>query len=343
MVADLAVAQQAGGHEVAVVCLFHRGTLAEEVTAAGIPVSEIGKRSGRDLAALWRLRRTLRRIRPQIVHTHNATSHYHCALACWGAGGGPLVNTRHGMGDEPGSRVESRYRGSLARTARVVAVSEYSGRHLVARGIVPASLLSVIPNGIRIGRFAQRTRSEARALLGIADEALLVGSVGRLNWAKDQYVLVAAIAALAPRLPELRAVLIGDGALRGELQQQIALLGMEQRMWLAGDRSNVPELLPAFDVFALPSRTEGYSIALLEAAASGLPMVVTDVGGNREIVHDGVTGLVAGPDFAATLGGLLADPELRARLGAAARGWAREHATVETMVRCYDDLYRGVL
>lgn len=343
MVADLALAQRAGGHDVAVICLFHRGTLAAEVAAAAIPVSEIGKRSGLDLAALWRLWRALRRLQPQILHTHNATSHYHCALVCRATRSGVLVNTRHGMGDEPGSRVERRYRGSLTHTARVVAVSEYSGRYLVERGIVPAGLLGVIPNGIRIERFAQRTRSDARGRLGIADETLLVGSVGRLNPVKDQHVLVAAIAALAPRFPTLRAVVIGDGALRAELQQQIAQLRMEQRICLLGDRSDVPELLPALDVFALPSRTEGYSIALLEAAATGLPMVVTDVGGNREIVHDGVTGLIAGQDFTATLAGLLADREQRARLGAAARRWALEHASVEAMARRYDNLYRSVL
>jgi glycosyltransferase involved in cell wall biosynthesis len=339
MVCDLAQAQRASGEQVSVLCLFHAGTLAAELKSAGIGVGVIGKRSGADLAALWRLRRTLLELAPDVVHTHNAVVNYHCVAATRWSRIGPVINTRHGMGEAAASRVERRYRASLARTACVVAVSQYSGAHLVQQTIVPPTLLRVVPNGIRVERFALQSRAQARARLGVPAEALLVGTVGRLNWAKDQAVLVQAIASLAPRLPQLRCVLVGEGALRAALQRQITALGMEERVTLLGDRGDVPELLPGFDVFALPSRTEGYSIALLETAASGVPAVVSDVGGNREIVQHGVTGLVAGADFAAALARLLEDATLRLRMGIAARDWAAGMASVQGMQRRYAELY----
>lgn len=339
MVCELAQAQCQEGAQVSVLCLFHAGTLAAELEAAGIRVSAVGKRSGLDLLAIWRLRRALRAIAPDVIHTHNAVAHYHCVAATRWLRRCPIINTRHGMGSGAGSRLERRYRSSLARTACVVAVSQYSGAHLVRQSIVPPALLRVVPNGIRVDRFARQSRRQARASLGISEDALVVGSVGRLTWAKDQSVLLKSMARLAPCHPQLRCVLVGDGSLRNDLEREVMALGLQGRVVLLGDRSDVPDLLPALDVFALPSRTEGYSIALLEAAASGVPAVVTDVGGNREIVQPAVTGVVAGTDFAAALETLLADAALRRRMGAAARDWAVTQASVQGMTRRYAQLY----
>lgn len=343
MVCDLALEQQRMGWEVSVHCLFRRGLLADELVSAGVPVSEAGKRSGADLGALWRLRRALHHAVPRVIHTHNAAAHYHAVAACRLSGLRPLLNTRHGMGDAARSRVERRYRASLSHTAAVVTVARHASEHYAREGIVPGKLLTVIPNGIRIERFGQASRDAARATLGVDAQALLVGTVGRLNWAKDQSVLVAAIAALKPRHPDLCCIIVGDGSLRAELQAQIDSLGVSSCVRLVGDRSDVPSLLPAFDVFALPSRTEGYSLALLEAAASGVPAVARDVGGNREIVQHGETGVIATGDFAEALASLLADAAVRRRLGEGARRWARAQASVQAMARRYEVLYRRLL
>jgi glycosyltransferase involved in cell wall biosynthesis len=131
------------------------------------------------------------------------------------------------------------------------------------------------------------------------------------------------------------------------LRAQAAAAGMTDQLVFAGERADVGDLLPAFDVFVLPSKTEGRSIALLEAAATGLPLVVTAVGGNTEIVSDEVTGLVIPSGDAGGLTGailrLLGDRPLRQRLGAAAAGWVRSHAAVEVMRDQYDALYRAAL
>lgn len=343
MVCDLAMEQARAGWQVSVHCVFHRGLLADELAAAGVEVTTAGKRSGADLRALWRLRRALQRAAPEVIHTHNATAHYHAVAACRATRLRPLLNTRHGMGDAAGSRVEQRYRAALKGTAAVVTVARHAAEHYVRAGIVSQRRVTVIPNGIRIERFLRASRESARAALGVDAGALLVGTVGRLNWAKDQAILVQAIAALWPRYRGLCCVIVGEGALRGELQSLIDSLGLAASVRLLGDRDDVPALLPAFDVFALPSRTEGYSLALLEAAASALPAVATDVGGNREIIQPGETGVIATGGFAAALDDVLADGEARRRMGEGARRWAEANASIEAMTLRYEALYRRLL
>jgi glycosyltransferase involved in cell wall biosynthesis len=149
--------------------------------------------------------------------------------------------------------------------------------------------------------------------------------------------------ALAADFPQLRLVLLGDGPLAPALRAQAAALGVADHVVMPGARDDVHALLPGFDVFALPSHTEGLSIALLEACAAGLPIVASRVGGNPEIVVEDVTGRLFDPDdglaLQSILRTLLADPALRTRLGRAARAWVEENGSVEVMCDRYDGVY----
>jgi glycosyltransferase involved in cell wall biosynthesis len=175
--------------------------------------------------------------------------------------------------------------------------------------------------------------------------AFVVGTVGRLIDDKDHALLVEAFARLTARHPHARLVVVGDGERRETLATQIAGLGVRAAVLLTGNRDDVPALLPAFDVFAMTSRNESYSIALLEAAAAGLPAVASDAGGNREIVQDGSTGIVVTgrvPELFARAFESLADaPEVRARMGAQARRWVEEHGSLQAMARRYEAAYAG--
>ena len=135
-----------------------------------------------------------------------------------------------------------------------------------------------------------------------------------------------------------------DGALRAALEAQCAALGLGDAVRFLGDRSDVRQLLQGFDVFALSSLSEGYSMALLEACASGLPIVATDVGGNSEIVVDGRNGLTVAPADGEALAGaiaaLLREPGRAVRMGQAGRDWALREASIATMAARYDALYR---
>ena len=345
VVISLALAQRDAGHDVEVNCLFREGLLAAELRAAGVALRCAAKRSGIDLPALRRLRAHARDMNAAMVHSHNAVSNYYAAGSLLGTGI-RLVNTRHGMGAGAAARKEQLYRLSLRRTAAIAAVCEAARRSFVADGLAPAAKLHVVRNGIELGAFpVDADRGRARALLGLEAGAFVVGTVGRLNPAKNHARLVEAFAILHSAHPGSRLVVVGGGPQHAALVAQVARLGLGAAVTLAGDRGDVPDLLPAFDVFALSSDTEGYSVALLEAGASQLPCVVTDVGGNAEIVQPGVTGIVVDSStpaaFADAFARLVADPRLRLGMGRAARSWVEEHGSVAAMARAYDHFYEA--
>lgn len=347
VVIDLARIQQASGHAVRVACLFRRGALAGELEAAGIDVHACGKRGGLDLAALASLRTWLRASRGGVLHTHNATAHYHAVAAAAGIGFACVANTRHGMGAaDPRSRGEWLYRRTMRRTDVVAAVCEAARARFDQQGVRPRGVLATVPNGIRVERFAQasdRSRDALAGALGFEPGARLVGTVGRLNPVKDHATLLRAFARVLAVEPRAGLVVVGDGAQREPLEAQVRSLGIASRVRLLGDRGDVAELLPGLAVFALSSRSEGYSIALLEACAAGLPIVATDVGGNAEIVAEGRNGRLVPPQDDAALADalltMLADADRAAGMGAAGRAWAFGEASLEAMAARYARLY----
>jgi glycosyltransferase involved in cell wall biosynthesis len=236
----------------------------------------------------------------------------------------------------------------MRRTDVVIAVCEAARARFAAQGVRPRRALLAVPNGIRIDAFApagDERRAALRCVLGLAPDTRIVGTVGRLNPVKDQRSLLQAFARVHADARDTALVLVGDGALRAALEAEAAALGIAEAVRFLGDRGDVRQLLQGFDLFALSSLSEGYSMALLEACASGLPIVATDVGGNREIVADGGNGLLvpaARPEaLADALAALLRDPVRAAAMGRAGRDWALREASIDTMAARYDTLYCG--
>jgi glycosyltransferase involved in cell wall biosynthesis len=347
MVLDLIRLQQGQGHRCQVVCLYEAGALAHELADAGIPLHACGKRRGLDLRALMRARRALREHATDVLHTHNAVAHYQAVLASRGLRLRRVINTRHGMGgNRRAARREWLYRRALGCTDTVVAVCEAARADAVARGIVPVAKARVVPNGIRVESFQPASMAMHARLcqaLGLSATTQVVGTVGRLNWTKDQDTLIRAFARVHAALPDTALVLIGDGELRVALEQRARDAGVAASVHFLGDRNDVCELLQGLDVFALSSVSEGYSMALLEACAVALPIVATDVGGNREIVQEGRTGrLLAAGDpavLAELLLALLRAPVEARALGQAARAWVQDCGSLEAMAARYGALY----
>ncbi|MDH5833917.1 glycosyltransferase [Luteimonas kalidii] len=348
VVADLAIEQRARGHDVRVFSICETAGFRDGLEAAGVPVLVAGKRSTLDLRVLRMLRRAT--AGAQVVHSHNFVPNYYAATALLGLRGKRLVNTCHNMGTRlDNRRLRLLYRWSLARTARVAMVGEQVRRRFVDDGTVSDARAVTVLNGIPVQRFGhdERARMAARERLGIPASVPLIGCVGRLVALKHHRLLIASVPALAVAQPDLRVVLVGDGPEETALRAQAASLGVADRILFTGARDDVSTLLPAFDVFALPSRTEGLSIALLEACAAGVAVVASAVGGNPEIVRDGDTGRLFPDDdgdaFRAVLLALLADAGERRRLGDAARAWVAAHASVEAMATRYERLYGDAL
>jgi glycosyltransferase involved in cell wall biosynthesis len=349
VVVDLCKGLAARSVDVRVLCLFRGGSMVN-MLPVGMPAPLVlQKGRGLDLRTLLKLRRVLFDLRPSVVHTHNAVCAYYTALAGLGIADTRWVNTRHGMGASGGSsRREWLYRLAARRYDVLAAVCRAAGDAFAARLSLPTGRFDVVPNGIRLERFSVPNAGErfARKVeLGIPGDAPVIGSVGRLNWAKNFPLLVRAFARVVVSQPHAVLLIVGEGGARAQIQREVEANALVGRVHLLGDREDVPEVLQAVDVFACSSDTEGYSVALVEAAATGLPAVATDVGGNREIVADGVTGYLVPPGeeapLASRLSELLREDGLRARLASNARAWAVGHAGLDTMVDAYVSLYRG--
>lgn len=340
---DLALGQRARGLDVAVISLAPPpdGALTAEFAAGGVPVVRVAKRPGLDPTLTPRLVAALRRLRADVVHTHNPLPLIYGVPAARLAGA-RAVHTKHGA--NPAGRGERLLRrGAAALAHAFVAVSDTTAAQARAGREVAPARLHTVPNGIRLERYHPdpAARAEARAELGLGD-AWVVGTVGRIDEFKNQGMLVRA---LAPRLSSrLRLVIIGDGPARAALEAEVARLPEPRWVVLAGRRMDVPRLLPALDVFALPSRSEGLPLVVPEAMAVGLPVVATAVGGLPGVVEEGATGLLAPVDehaFAAALGALCDDPARARRLGARGREVALARYGADAMVEAYLRLYAG--
>lgn len=348
-VVALAGAQARRGHTVELVCLWRRGPLADQAEALGLPVACCHKRPGPDARAWHQLRCLLRQARADVVHTHNSMAHYYTAAATLGLRGARLVNTRHGMGSLTlDARRERLYRLALRRTQAAISVCGAARTRYVQHKVMPAAKALVVPNGIDLSRFVVRSAARGAQLrdsLGLPAQAVVFGSVGRLHEAKCHALLLQALRQVLDAGGQAAVVLVGDGEEREALQALVDELGLQGHVRLLGTRQDVPALLAGMDVFVLPSRTEGYSLALLEACASALPLVASDVGGNGEIVRDGHNGLLVPAGNVTALvqamQQLLADEALRLALGRQARTWVLREGSLDTMAERYLTLYQS--
>jgi glycosyltransferase involved in cell wall biosynthesis len=352
VVCDLSTEQLRQRHQVSVFCLHNPGTLAAELEATGVRVICGYKRRGPDLRVMRQLRRLVQGSGRALFHSHSMMPNYYgCAARILSGLSIPIVNTRHDMGStRPGDRREKLYRLSVPLTRLAVMVSESVRDRFVAAGVVPARKARVILNGIHTdcSHSAQPvSRAAARRLLAAGDDQFVAGCVGRLVDLKNHASAIRVIARLAPSMPQLRLMLIGDGPLRRDLPALARELGISDRVLLLGERANIRELLPGLDAFLMPSLTEGHSIALLEAMAAGLSIIATRVGGNSEVIHHEHTGMLVPVDddeaLSSALRRLVDHPALARRLGADARSWVLRHVSVRSMADAYESVYAEAL
>jgi glycosyltransferase involved in cell wall biosynthesis len=336
------------------------GSLISAAEASGLRVVELrhmtrgrGVYPGSDLRGLRELVALLKAGRFDVVHTHSAKAGALGRIAAQRVGVPAIVHSYHGF---PFHEFQSRpvRRALLEAERRLARITDYfltDGTMVAAQAVrlrlAPPdrvrAIVSPVDDGIPPA--TAETRRRARALLGISGDARVIGTAARLDRQKAPLDLVQAVAALGR--PDVVLVWLGDGELRSEVERAVRRAGLEGRVVLAGERSDVPALLPAFDVFAMSSLYEGLPCAVLEAMVCGIPVVATAVNSVPEVVLSGRTGLLARPrdpnSLAAALAFMLDHPGDAARMARTAREAVRTGCRPDVHARDLDDAYRLAL
>lgn len=296
---------------------------------------------------LYKLFRTLK---PAIVHSRNLAA-LEVQLPAWAARVPVRIHGEHGrdVGDLDGrnrayQRVRRFYKPFVSH---YIALSRDLGDYLTGPVGVPPTRVSQFVNGVDTSRFQRQRAEPIPGCPFDPEDHWLIGTVGRMAPVKDQLMLTRAFVTLLAKAPDLRRrarlVLVGDGPLRAQCQALLDEAGLADLAWLPGERADVPAVMRGLHVFALPSLAEGISNTILEAMASGLPVVATEVGGNADLVTRERTGLLvpaAEPDaMAAALLRLARDPARAAAMGEAGRERVEHDFSMRAMVARYQGLY----
>ncbi|HUT04416.1 MAG TPA: glycosyltransferase [bacterium] len=342
------------GFDVAVCCIKEAGSLAGRLAQAGARVHVCRVRSRLDPVGIFGLARFIRRQQTDIVHTHMYAANITGTLAARLAGAPVIISNVHNVGKFRTRRqvIQDRFVARF-RDATVCVSERVKQDYLEATGLSGRDIV-VIYNGVDTERFRPRElwragkrspSSEVRAQLGIGDDEQLVVAAGRLIPQKRPELLLSAFAIVHESQPGTRLLVLGSGELHDSLVELSRKLGIAHAVIFAGYRKDVAECLAASDVFVSSSAKEGFSNVLLEALATGLPAVVTDVGGNREAVRDGQEGFLCEPcaeGLAERVVRILTDAELRKEMSRNARSRAMEFG-LERMADQTAALYERLL
>jgi glycosyltransferase involved in cell wall biosynthesis len=337
--------------ESTVCCIGESGQIGKEMEAAGVRVVELGKlrKGGYDGKIVVLLQEMLRSERISLLHAHLYHANMYGRLAAIREGV-PAVCSIHNTYSRP-KRHRRLINWWLARrTPVIIAGSEAIKADILRYDGVSPGIVRVIPYGVAVEMFdIPLSRDQARKMLGLPANRFYVGTVGRLEEQKGQSYLVDAMARLRREGMEASLLLIGSGREEENLRAQVSREGMTDDVLFLGTRRDLPDLYRAMDVFALPSLWEGLPLALLSAMASGLPVVVTPVGGVPEVVRDGENGFLVPPGdsraLAAALRRVREDEEIASICGRSAAETVRteysHRRNAERIMEVYEEVLAG--
>jgi glycosyltransferase involved in cell wall biosynthesis len=342
---NLAETLRERGHNVGFTCIEGPGELGQQLRDEGFRVSVVPAPGLRPNFVARELGSWLQERAPDVVHVHNGLW-LKSVRAARHAGVPRVIYTLHGI--DLAEPLYNRYLNRMAarHTARVVAVSETLRAYLRTNARVAPERIVVIPNGVSTARFRPGPRSDSeRARFGFpGPEHPVIGVVARLDPVKDHALLLDAFALVIRERPDAFLAIVGDGPLRGRLEQQIDSLGIAAHVRIMGVQPEPAALLRQLDVFALTSEIEGTSMSILEAMATGLPVVATAVGGTPALLRDGECGRLVGHGdphaFARAILDVISDPQMARRIGERARGVVEQRHSLARMTDEYEKVYR---
>lgn len=352
LIVDIVRGLDRARYEPLVCCIQARGELAAEVEQSGIRVLCLERMKSKrfDWRAVRDLTNLLREERIDLVHSHLYHANLYGRLAAWRAGV-PAIASVHNTYKRPKLHRRIINRLLSHATARVIAVSEDIRRDLMRYDGVRPDRIVTINNGIDLARIETGiSRQQARERLGLPDDVLAIGCVARLEEQKGHRFLLEAMALLkedAGLASRLRLLIVGDGRLRKALEEQAAALGVGSFTSFLGTRGDVAEILKAMDLYVMPSLWEGLSVAMLEAMAAALPVIISNVGGVSQVAGNDEFALRVPPgnaqELARAIGSLCKAPGQRAALGLRARQRVLEHFSAAAMLRELTRVYEEAI
>lgn len=350
---ELALRMPTSAYSITLGCLLAQGPLLERLKGSTVRVEEFHPRGGLDSSGgfyeMLRLAAYLRRERFEVVHCHDLWSNLMGVPAARIARVPAVISSQRDL-----SHLDW-YRGTKRRVLRkiqgmssvLLANATPIRDALVREDGFPPLKLRVIHNGVDISKFQRGGRDRERLFPG-AGSGKLVVLVGNMHSdVKGHPWLIMAAPAVLKEFPETRFIFAGEGEARPTFERQVEALGISTAFRFLGCRTDVPDILASCDIAVLPSKAEGLPNAVLEYMAAGLPTIVSRVGGNPELVQDGVTGLLVPAEDSDALRDallrLLHDPEMSARIAANGRRMATQDFSFERLVREVDELYSELL
>jgi glycosyltransferase involved in cell wall biosynthesis len=332
---------------VSVVCLRERGALADSLEQAGVPVVVVPLPSRLNPRGLRALSRWMRESHVDLIHSHMYRSNVPATIASRMAGVRVVLCQVHNINTWETRRQRWMDRLLLRWRTAMIAVSEEVKRDVVANLRCPPERVRVLYNGIDLQEYGSvRPDPELRRCLGVPENRRLIVVLARLVPHKGHMRLLQALEAARNELPPTHILLVGDGKMRDALERDVRARQLSDMVSFAGHRDDVPQILALADLSVLTSDREGFSNAIVESLAAGVPVVATDVGGNREAIIHGENGLLIAPDniqgLAQALQRLLGDEPLRRRMSESARRHAQRFG-LDQMVEETRRLYLEML
>ncbi len=324
-------------------CLWIKGRFSQDLEKRGIKVYCMDKKDGFDPSLFFRIARILKKEKISVVHSHDSSTNMYAAVAARLAGVRTVFNTEHGGIYFETGRKKNINRLLCLLNTKVICVSESIKSDLMAMGL-PAKRLEVIPNGINFSEFdITLDKLAKRRELGLDPSDYIITCVGRLSKEKNHAMLVASMKQVLQKISRAKFLIIGDGPLRGSLEDSAREYIASGKARFLGTRVDVPEILKVSDCFVACSDSESFGLSVLEAMAAGIPVVSTCAGGLKEIVKDGVTGiLIPKNDLPALVSGICRIKEDAAYTNGnvyRTREMVRNNYNIHDMVKKYEAVY----
>jgi len=337
------------GFEISICCLKESGTFEKRLNP-GTKVFVMNKPPGIDYTLPLRLAKLFRREKIMIVHTHDFGAYFYGAIGAKLALNSKIIHGEHGdlvlsSGPRPKDIIIRRYLSHITDVIHTVSV-DLKNNLVRMTEINPEKIVPIL-NGVELEKFKVSRNQNLRKSLGIEPNDFVIGRVSRLVPEKNFELLIHVISEINKVGIYPKVLFVGDGTSRSDLESLTKHYGLENQIIFLGDRSDVSDLLNVMDVFVLTSFSEGLSNSIMEAMASGLPVIATDVGGNSELVVHNETGFLFPSQDANSLIQriieLAEDANKRHQMGMAGRKRMEDYFTLDRMIQNYENLYRSVI